>query len=67
MELILTIAVVSCILSYYKILDIRYTNYLPPNGRVSNWEKENEDIFLNNLSKTEIKRNTIQNKYNKPL
>lgn len=47
-----------------KLPDIRYNNYTPPKGYKIDYGESLKDMTLNNLSKEEVKRNTVNGKYN---
>ncbi len=49
---------------FIKLPDIRYNNYMPPKGYRIDHKKAMTDMTLNHLSKDEVKRNTVNGKYN---
>ena len=44
----------------------KFDNYIPPKGYMIDYGKMNMDL-ARGISKSEVKRNTLSGKYNKPI
>lgn len=47
-----------------KIPDMKFDNYIPPEGQTIDYNKQALDRVQNHLTNEQVKRNTVNGKYN---